>query len=64
MAWLPPAVKILADKRCHNVNREVQTQAYANTAVLIASVIVHYVDERGIKKKKKNKPEICTSNFL
>lgn len=38
---------------------EVQTRAYANTASLIASVIVHYADERGIKIK--NKAEICTS---
>lgn len=57
---LPLAVKILADnKRRHHVNGEVQTRAYANTALLIASVIVHYADERGMKIK--NKPEICTS---
>lgn len=31
---------------------EVQTQAYANTAFLIASVTVHYADERVIKLKK------------
>lgn len=32
---------------------EVQTRAYANTASLIASVTVHYADERGIKTKKQ-----------
>lgn len=58
---LPPAVKMRADnKHCHRVNGEVQTQVYANTALLIVSVRVHYADERGIKIKK-NKPEICTS---
>lgn len=32
-------------------------------ALLIASVIVHYADEREAKiNNKKNKPEICTSN--
>lgn len=51
---LPLAVKILADnKRRHHVNGEVQTRAYANTALLIVSVIVHYADERGMKIKKQ-----------
>lgn len=38
---------------------EVQMQAYANTPFLIANVIVHYADERGIKIK--NNSQICTS---
>lgn len=32
---------------------EVQMRAYANMALLIASVIVHYADKQRIQKKKK-----------